>query len=57
MPRLKLTDSAIRALPRPEKQTTYTDATLPGFGITVAPGGARTSTVTYHCGHFVPRLT
>lgn len=56
MPRVKLTDAFIRALPQPDKQTTYTDLGLPGFGMRVAPGGARTWTVTYHRGRFVRRV-
>lgn len=43
MTRLALTDLTIKNLPLPAKgQTRYWDATLPGFGIRVSQGGART---------------
>jgi len=58
MPRLKLTDTAVRAIqPPPAGQVTYHDATLPGFGLRVAAGGSRTWTITYRLGRRVRRLT
>jgi hypothetical protein len=43
MPTAHLTDIAIRSLAAPETgQVTYTDETLPGFGVRVSSGGART---------------
>jgi integrase len=58
MPRLKLNDWTIRALESPARgQINYIDTTLPGFGLRLAAGGARTWTVTYHRGRYVRRLT
>jgi len=43
MPKLKLDDRTIRALESPERgQINYIDATLPGFSLRLAAGGART---------------
>src|SRR5450759_295404 len=40
---MSLTDRRIAALPAPEAgQTTYADRTIPGFGIRVSQGGAKT---------------
>ena len=42
MPTVRLTDITIRNLPAPEAgQVTYTDDTLPGFGVRVSPGGVK----------------
>lgn len=58
MPKLKLDDRTIRALESPERgQINYIDATLPGFGLRIAAGGARTWTITYHRGRYVRRIT
>ena len=42
MPRLKLTKSAIDALPPPSQDTVYWDATCPGFGVKVTPRARNT---------------
>jgi integrase len=47
MPRLKLTKSAIDALPTPSQDTVYWDATCPGFGIKVTPKGRKVFIVVY----------
>ena len=40
---MRLTDLSIRALQGPERgQKTYTDDTLPGFGVRVSQGGTKT---------------
>jgi hypothetical protein len=41
MPRLKLTKSAIDALPIPGKDTVYWDSAAPGFGVKVMPKGRK----------------
>ena len=50
MPRLKLTKSAIDALPTPQTDTVYWDAALPGFGIKVTPKGRKVFIVLYRTG-------
>jgi hypothetical protein len=58
MPKLELDDRTIRALESPARgQINYIDATLPGFSVRLAAGGARTWTVTYHHHRHVRRLT
>lgn len=48
MPRIKLTDSAVRSLKPPAAgQATYWDSTLAGFGLRLARGGAKTWVVQY----------
>ena len=48
MPKVTLTDIAIRALKLPTKgQVTHFDKSLSGFGIRVSQGGAKTFTVIY----------
>src|SRR4051812_34210778 len=39
MPRIKLTKSAIDALPTPSSDVVYWDATYPGFGVKITPKG------------------
>ena len=39
MPRIKLSKSAIDALPTPEAETVYWDTASPGFGVKVTPRG------------------
>src|SRR5690348_11420011 len=56
MPRRRFTDPALKALRPSEKQVTYWDATLPGFGLRVAPGGAKTWVAQYRAGGRVRRL-
>src|SRR5690242_20099330 len=47
MPRIRLTKSAIDALPRPPKETVYWDAGSPGFGVKVTPTGRKVFIVLY----------
>ena len=41
MPRIKLTKSAIDALPIPESDLVHWDIGLPGFGVKVTPKGRK----------------
>src|SRR5438132_11489701 len=50
MPRLKLTKSAIDALPKPPKDIVYWDAASPGFGVKVTPKGRKVFIVLYRTG-------
>ena len=50
MPRVKLTKSAIDALPTPASDVVYWDAGLPGFGIKVTPKGRKVFVVLYRTG-------
>jgi len=50
MPRLKLTKSAIDALPIPESDVVHWDAGLPGFGVKVTPKGRKVFIVLYRTG-------
>jgi Arm DNA-binding domain len=47
MPRIKLTKSAIDALPTPGKDVVYWDAGSPGFGVKVTPKGRKVFVVLY----------
>ena len=47
MPRLRLTKSAIDALPTPDKETVYWDETLPGFGLKITPAGKKVFIALY----------
>jgi integrase len=47
MPRIKLTKSAIDALPSCAKDTVYWDTGLPGFGVKVTPRGRKVFIVLY----------
>jgi integrase len=47
MPRLKLTKSAIDALPTPAKDIVYWDAGCPGFGVKITPKGRKVFIVLY----------
>ena len=47
MPKLKITKSAIDALPVPTKDTIYWDAGCPGFGIKVTPNNRKVFLVLY----------
>lgn len=50
MPRIKLTKSAIDALPTPESEVVHWDTGLPGFGVKVTPAGRRVFIVLYRTG-------
>jgi Arm DNA-binding domain len=50
MPRIRLTKSAIDALPTPKSDMVYWDAGLPGFGIKVTPKGRKVFIVLYRTG-------
>ena len=50
MPRLKLTKSAIDALPVPKLDTVHWDASAPGFGVKVTPTGRKIFIVLYRTG-------
>src|SRR6476619_1519390 len=47
MPRIRLTKSAIDALPTPRSDTVYWDAGFPGFGVKVTPKGRKVFIVLY----------
>ena len=47
MPQVKLTKSAIDALPIPSKDSVYWDAGCPGFGVKVTPKGRKVFVVLY----------
>ena len=50
MPRIRLTKSAIDALPTPPAEVVYWDAGLPGFGVKVTPTGRKVFLVLYRTG-------
>ena len=50
MPRIKLTKSAIDALPCPPSDVVYWDAAYPGFGVKVTPKGKQVFIVLYRRG-------
>jgi integrase len=50
MPRIKLTKSAIDALPTPKTDVVYWDAASPGFGVKVTPKGRKVFVVLYRTG-------
>src|ERR1700704_1350820 len=50
MPRIKLTKSAIDALPTPLSDVVYWDAACPGFGVKVTPKGRKVFVVLYRTG-------
>ena len=50
MPRIKLTKSAIDALPIPESDLVHWDIGLPGFGVKVTPKGRKVFIVLYRTG-------
>jgi Arm DNA-binding domain len=47
MPRVKLTKTAIDALPAPLKDILYWDTNCPGFGVKVTPTGRKVFVVLY----------
>ena len=56
MPRIKLTKSAIDALPAPSSDVVYWDAASPGFGVKVTPQGRKVFVVLYRTGGAGSRL-
>ncbi len=50
MPRIKLTKSAIDALPTLESDVVHWDTGLPGFGVKVTPKGHKVFIVLYRTG-------
>src|SRR5207342_1213300 len=50
MPRIRLTKSAIDALPAPASDLVYWDAGCPGFGVKVTPKGRKVFVVLYRTG-------
>jgi hypothetical protein len=56
MPRIRLTKSAIDALPKPKSDVVYWDATSPGFGVKVTPKGRKMFVVLYRTGGADSRL-
>jgi Arm domain-containing DNA-binding protein/integrase-like protein len=50
MPRIKLTKSAIDALPTPSSDVVYWDVAYPGFGVKVTPKGRKVFIVLYRMG-------
>ena len=50
MPRIKLTKSAIDALPSPPTDVVYWDTASPGFGVKVTPKGRKVFIVLYRTG-------
>ena len=50
MPRIRLTKSAIDALPTSKSDVAYWDAGYPGFGVKVTPKGRKVFIVLYRAG-------
>jgi Arm DNA-binding domain len=50
MPRIRLTKSAIDALPTPQSDVVHWDAGFPGFGVKVTPKGRKVFIVLYRTG-------
>src|ERR1700751_443177 len=50
MSRIKLTKSAIDALPIPKSDVVYWDVAFPGFGVKVTPKGRKVFVVLYRTG-------
>jgi Arm DNA-binding domain len=50
MPRIRMTKSAIDALPTHASDVVYWDAGLPGFGVKVTPKGRKVFIVLYRTG-------
>jgi integrase len=50
MPRIRLTKSAIDALPTPQSDVVYWDVGFPGFGVKVTPKGRKVFVVLYRTG-------
>jgi Arm DNA-binding domain len=47
VPRVKLTKTAIDALPTPAKDSIYWDSGCPGFGVKITPKGRKVFIVLY----------
>jgi len=47
MPRIRLTKSAVDALPAPRSDLVYWDVACPGFGVKVTPKGRKVFVVLY----------
>ena len=56
MPRIRLTKSAIDALPTPRSDVVYWDVGYPGFGVKVTPKGRKVFIVLYRTGGAGARL-
>src|SRR5215470_13970196 len=56
MPRIRLTKSAIDALPTPQSDAIYWDSGCPGFGVKVTPRGRKVFIVLYRTGGAGSRL-
>ena len=56
MPSIRLTKSAIDALPTPKSDVVYWDAGCPGFGVKVTPKGSKVFIVLYRTGGAGSRL-
>jgi hypothetical protein len=56
MPRIRLTKSAIDALPTSKSDVVYWDAGYPGFGVKVTPKGRKVFIVLYRTGGAGSRL-
>jgi integrase len=50
MPRVRLTKSAIDALPTPQSDVVYWDVGFPGFGVKITPKGRKVFVVLYRTG-------
>jgi hypothetical protein len=56
VPRVKLTKTAIDALPRPAKDSVHWDSGCPGFGVKITPKGRKVFIVLYRAGGAGSRL-
>src|SRR5499427_11119473 len=56
MPRIRLTKSAIDALPTPKSDVVYWDVGYPGFGVKVTPKGRKVFIILYRTGGAGSRL-
>jgi Arm DNA-binding domain len=56
MPRIRLTKSAIDALPTPQSDVVYWDVGFPGFGVKVTPKSRKVFVVIYRIGGAGSRL-
>jgi integrase len=56
VPKIRLTKSAIDALPTPDREIVHWDQTLPGFGLKITPKGRKVFIVLYRAGGGASRL-